>query len=90
VVGHGVNVLTGPVGMVLVMTGHEKIMRNNVLAAGAVNIGLNLILVPKLGALGAAVATAVSLALVNGLSLVQVRRHVTGPAQLATREGRGG
>ncbi len=90
VAGHGINVMTGPVGTVLVMTGHEKIMRNNVLAAAAVNIGLNLVLVPRMGALGAAVATAASLALVNGLSLLQVRRHVTGPVALATGEEHGG
>lgn len=74
--GHGVNVVTGPVGQLLAMSGRERILRNNVLGAGALNVALNLALVPPLGALGAAIATAVSMVLVNLLSLMQVRRHL--------------
>lgn len=75
-VGHAVNVVTGPVGYLLMMSGRERVLRNNVLAAGVLNIGLNVLLIPAMGATGAATATAASMILVNVLSLIQVWRHL--------------
>ena len=43
------------------MTGHEKLMRNNMIFSAALNLAGNLLLVPLLGALGAAISTAVSI-----------------------------
>ena len=46
------------------------------LAAAVLNIGLNLVLVPRLGLLGAAVATAVAFAAMAAIGLVQGRRLI--------------
>jgi O-antigen/teichoic acid export membrane protein len=56
------NVSTGPVGYLLIMTGREKQMRNVDLVATSVGMALYLTLIPSYGAAGAAVAygTAIS------------------------------
>ncbi len=74
IAGQLVNVATGPVGYLLMMSGHEKLMRNNVAAAAVLNVLLNVVLVPPFGIMGAAVATAVSLAVMNVVSAVLVHR----------------
>jgi O-antigen/teichoic acid export membrane protein len=56
-----VNVSTGQLTSLLIMTGHEKLMRNNMIFSAALNIAGNLVLVPRFGALGAAISTAVSI-----------------------------
>lgn len=63
--GQFVNVSTGSVGYLLMMSGNERILRNNVAFAAAVNVALNALLVPRYGILGAAVATALSVSLLN-------------------------
>ncbi|MEJ2207684.1 MAG: flippase [Anaerolineae bacterium] len=71
--GQFVNVATGPVGLLLLMTGHEKIQRNNSILSAALNVLLGVILVPTYGLTGAAVATASTLAFknLNTVRLVQ-------------------
>jgi O-antigen/teichoic acid export membrane protein len=64
-VGQFVNVVTGTVGYLLMMTGHEKILRNNIFFSALLNISLNVLLVPKFGGIGAAIATASTLAFHN-------------------------
>ncbi len=64
-VGQLVNVTTGSVGPLLVMTGNERRMRDSVIVAATVNVGLNLVLVPSLGMMGAAIATAAGLIAFN-------------------------
>lgn len=76
VVGQFVNLATGPVGTLLLMTGHEKLMRNNVAASAALNLIGNLVLVPSYGATGAAASTAFSLAVMNVISWVMVRKKL--------------
>ncbi len=63
--GQFVNVSTGSVGYLLMMSGNERILRNNVAFAAAVNVALNALLVPRYGILGAAAATALSVSLLN-------------------------
>ncbi len=59
--GQLVNVATGSVGVLLNMTGHEKdILRGSILSA-VLNVVLNLVLIPRLGVSGAAVASSVTL-----------------------------
>lgn len=70
--GQFVNVATGSVGYLLMMTGHEKLMRNNTVASAALNVALNAILIPKYSIIGAAVATAISLATMNLISTILV------------------
>lgn len=60
-----INVLVGSVGLLLMMTGYEKEATIGLIMAAGVNIVLNLLLVPSLGMIGAAVATAVSMVVWN-------------------------
>lgn len=61
--GQFVNVVTGSVGWILVVCGYERLMRNNIAICAALSVALNLLLVPPLGVIGAAIATATTLAL---------------------------
>ncbi len=69
-----VNVTVGPVGYMLVMTGRHVLEFVNSWILGITNILLNLILIPKYGAVGAALATGFSIAAVNVLRLIEVNR----------------
>lgn len=81
-VGQLGNVAAGSVGNILNMSGHE---RDTVFASGAaaaVNLVLNLALIPSLGIEGAAIATMVSLILWNGILIERVWRR-TGVVSVA-------
>ena len=52
VIGQLINVVAGSVGMLLVMSGHEKDLRNSVLFSGPIAIVLAFLLVPIFGATG--------------------------------------
>jgi O-antigen/teichoic acid export membrane protein len=54
------------------MMGKQKWELGNTISMVVVNFILNLVLIPTLGVIGAAIATAFSVATVNGLKLVQV------------------
>uniref|UniRef100_B3EM06 Polysaccharide biosynthesis protein n=1 Tax=Chlorobium phaeobacteroides (strain BS1) TaxID=331678 RepID=B3EM06_CHLPB len=71
-IGQFVNVATGSVGYVLMMSGNEKLMRNNVAFVAVLSVVLNAALVPLYGAFGAAIATAVCLALQNMIAAYMV------------------
>ena len=71
-IGNMVNCMTGGVGHVLSMTGHQKKeLATNVMAL-ILNIILNLLLIPRYGIIGAAVATSSSLILINVLRVLLV------------------
>lgn len=71
--GQFVNIATGAVGILLTMAGHEKEVRNNALIAALCSIIFSFTLIPSLGLLGAAIATSLSIALLNILSLIKVK-----------------
>lgn len=60
-----VNVATGSVGFLLSMTGHETLMRNIALTCNAFGLLAFFVLIPVLGALGAAIALAFVLVVQN-------------------------
>jgi len=68
------NVAAGPTATVLIMTGHERPVLKASVIAGICNILLDLVLIPRLGIVGAAAATGISLALQN-LFLIWICRH---------------
>ncbi|UCC84110.1 MAG: flippase [Gemmatimonadota bacterium] len=74
--GQFVNVATGSVAYLLMMSGHERLVRNNVAAAAILNVILTVILVPIAGIVGAAIATAVSLAAKNLIAAYLVRSRL--------------
>jgi O-antigen/teichoic acid export membrane protein len=73
-VGQLVNAATGPTGVLLTMTGKQKWELGNTVSIIAFNFLLNLLLIPKMGMTGAAIAAALSISTINGLKLVQVYR----------------
>jgi O-antigen/teichoic acid export membrane protein len=74
--GNVVNALSGSVGYLLIMSGNERTVARVFAAVAAVNIAANLVLIPRMGAAGAATATAVSMALWNLTLIVLVRRRL--------------
>jgi len=63
--GQFINVATGSIGPLLIMSGHEKVMRNNVLLGALLNLAMSGALIPSHGVIGAAIATGTSLAVTN-------------------------
>jgi O-antigen/teichoic acid export membrane protein len=70
--GQLVNAATGPVGYMIMMTGHPRLTLLNTLSLALVNVSLNLLLIPRLGIAGAAIAAASSAAAINILRLIEV------------------
>ncbi|MBC7005662.1 polysaccharide biosynthesis C-terminal domain-containing protein [Photobacterium sp. BZF1] len=75
-VGQFINVITGSVGYLLNMTGHEKDMRNVVLFSGPLAIVLAFGLTSQFGLMGAAYATAISVATQNLLAVWMVKKRL--------------
>jgi len=72
--GQFVNSLSGSTGIFMNMTGHESILRNIVLAAAALNILLNVLLVPSFSLLGAAAANMLSTSFWNIAVLFYIKK----------------
>ena len=75
-IGQVVNSLSGSVGVILQMTGHQKKFRNFVLIALITNIILNLIFTPIYGAIAIAVSTVISMALWNLLGAIYLKKKL--------------
>jgi O-antigen/teichoic acid export membrane protein len=71
--GQFVNCATGPVGYMISMSGRARISLANSGGVLALNIVLNLLLIPRHGILGCAAALSASMALVNLVRLAEVR-----------------
>jgi O-antigen/teichoic acid export membrane protein len=63
----------GSVGLCLAMTGYQRYNIWNTLAMAAVSIGLNVLLVPRMGIAGAGIATGGAFVLVNIARIIEVR-----------------
>ena len=74
--GQFINVITGSVGYLLTMSGHEKDMRNITIINGVVAIALALILNPIFGALGSALSTAIAVASTNLMAVGVVNKRL--------------
>ncbi len=72
-VGSMINSATGIVGYMLVMTGKQKLSFFDSFLALVLNIIFGVLLIPKLGAMGTAIGTTVTLGLVSVIRLLQVR-----------------
>jgi O-antigen/teichoic acid export membrane protein len=75
-VGQFVNSATGSVGILMSMTGRQKVVRNIVLWMTLISVALNFMLIPKYGIAGAALATTVGIALQNIMMVLYVRRNM--------------
>jgi O-antigen/teichoic acid export membrane protein len=67
---------SGSLGLLLNMTGHERALASNMMVAVALNVVLNLALIPLAGAVGAALATSASLVFSRILLWRQVRNRL--------------
>ncbi|WP_170984180.1 oligosaccharide flippase family protein [Rhodoligotrophos defluvii] len=76
VLAHLFRAATGPVEYMLNLTGHERACMPAYIAAGAFNIAANLVLIPILGLIGAAIATASAMILVQFWLACQVWRRL--------------
>jgi O-antigen/teichoic acid export membrane protein len=74
--GQMINILCGSVGTLLIMTGYQKFSFFSLAVGMVFNIVLNILLTPRLGLVGTAMATASSLAIWNLLMLLFVRRKL--------------
>jgi O-antigen/teichoic acid export membrane protein len=73
VLGQFVNSISGSTGYFMNMTGNQNIMRNIMLFTTLVNIGLNLLLIPKKGIYGSAIAAMVSVSFWNISTLIYLK-----------------
>jgi O-antigen/teichoic acid export membrane protein len=64
-IGQLINVICGSVGFLLMMSANEKIYRNITMISGVVQLILTLVLVPKMGGIGAAIASSIALVVLN-------------------------
>jgi O-antigen/teichoic acid export membrane protein len=75
-VGQLVNVATGAVGFMLIMTGRQNDWLVISCLAWIINLILNLILIPPLGILGSAIATSISVSLLFFTGLFRVKHKL--------------
>lgn len=73
VLGQFVNSVSGSTGLFMNMTGRQIVFRNIVFVAAALNIGINLLLTPRYGIYGAAIAAMVSLMSWNIATLIYIK-----------------
>jgi len=74
--GQFVNVVTGSVGFLLTMSGHERDMRNVVLFSGPFAVVAAVVLTPLYGVTGAALATALAVSVQNLGAVWLVRKRL--------------
>ena len=70
------NVMAGSVGSLLMMTGHEKQVRDSNTLAAVICLLVSVALVPRTAALGAALAVAAALVARNVYEVLMVRRYL--------------
>ena len=75
-VGNIINILMGPVALLLIMTHHERDATIGLAVSAVLNIILNIILIPQWGLGGAATATMASMILWNILLTIFVYRRI--------------
>ncbi len=74
-IGQFVNSISGSTGMFMNMTGHQVALRNIMVLAALLNIGINLLLTPHYGAMGAAAAAMASTIFWNIYALVFIKKR---------------
>lgn len=74
--GQLINTAVGANGYIMNMCGFEKLLLINDIFMAIINIILNVVMIPKYGMLGAAIATAISIASFNLFKLLQVKYYL--------------
>jgi len=71
--GQLVNAISGATALFMNMTGNQNVFRNIVFFAAAINVGINLLLIPRYGINGAATAAMISIVAWNITTLFYVK-----------------
>jgi O-antigen/teichoic acid export membrane protein len=66
----------GPVGIISIMTGHEKFNTIGIVISMAITIVLNLLLTPRYGLMGSAIAVTAAIVVWNIYLVAMVKKHV--------------
>lgn len=74
--GQAVNTMTGSVGYLLIMTGHERDTRNASVLSMILILSFSILLIPSQGLIGAAIASAVTVAATNIYASFAVYRRL--------------
>ncbi len=74
-VGQFANSIAGSTGVFMNMTGHQLVFRNVMVTAGLINIALSVLLIPRFGITGAAIAGTVCIASWNIFTLAYIKRR---------------
>jgi O-antigen/teichoic acid export membrane protein len=75
-VGQFINAMTGSVGFLLMMSGHERDMRNVTLVSGSLALLLAWLLTAQFNIVGAAIGTAIAVATQNLLAVYFVKKRL--------------
>lgn len=75
-VGQFINAMTGSVGFLLMMSGHERDMRNVTLISGSLALLLTWLLTAQFSVVGAAIGTAIAVATQNLLAVYFVKKRL--------------
>ncbi|WP_264555310.1 flippase [Halocatena marina] len=75
-IGFFAHTVSGPSGDTLTAQGKSKLVMIDNIVVAVVNVGLNLILVPRYSVLGAAIATTVAFLAMNSLYVIQLYRSI--------------
>ncbi|MCD2204874.1 oligosaccharide flippase family protein [Halobacterium sp. KA-6] len=70
--GQTASAVTGPVGLLLIMSDRERVESVNSTLLAVLNLGLNFFLIQEMGIVGAAIATAASITILNIVRVTQV------------------
>jgi O-antigen/teichoic acid export membrane protein len=73
-IGQILNVTVGPLGYLLAMTGRQKLNLANAIALAAINVVLNIVMIPRWGIAGAGLASTISIGFIALVRLIQVKR----------------
>jgi len=68
-----INTASGTNALILGLSGREKLLLFNNISMIVLNVGMNSILIPKMGILGAAIATGASIVIVNIVKTVEIK-----------------
>jgi len=74
VIGQCINAFTGPVGFLLQMTENQHIFKNLAIVATISNVLICVIFIPKIGLVGAAIASVMFQLIINGGSLLAIKK----------------
>ncbi len=74
--GQLLNAMSGPVMLLLNMTAYEIVARNTILISALINIILNILLIPLLGIIGAAIASSAVMMVWNLVGVLMVKQKL--------------